>query len=352
MANELILLTGATGFLGHRVLVLALQAGYRVRCAVRSAKGIDKILATVSVKKLGPLTRKLSWAIVPDITAPGAYDEAVIDVQYIVHVASPVGDIRTWGGSPTLSDDEIFVKPAVSGVIGMLESAAAHSRTLKRIIITSSVVAVFPTKYFMGEAPPQDQVFDANSRLENLTPPYPPGFAYQASKIAALNALEAWMKKHIPKFDVINVLPAWIFGKNEFATKADDLMGGSNATLLNVLKGSESKVPVNSAVVSVHDCAQAHLLALQPSIQGGQAFIAGQLERLEDANDIARKHFPEAFTKGIFSDTCRQATTRIPQNADTAETVLGLKLQSFDNVVKLSGLRGYPIKGQCYGCDL
>ncbi|KAL2673686.1 hypothetical protein Neosp_012129 [[Neocosmospora] mangrovei] len=333
MTNELILLTGATGFLGHRVLVLALQAGYRVRCAVRSAKGIDKILATESVKKLGALTRKISWIIVPDITAPGAYDEAVIDVQYMVHVASPVGDIRTWGDS-ALSDEETFVKPAVSGVIGMLESAAAHSPTLKRIVVTSSVVAIFPTKYFMGEAPPQDHVFDANSRLENATPPYPPGFAYQASKIAALNASEAWMKKHSPKFDVVSILPAWIFGTNEFATKADDLMGGSNATLLNVLKGTESKVPVNSAVVSVHDCAQAHLLALQPSVEGGQAFIAGQLERLEDANDIARKHFPEAFAKGVFSDACRQATTRIPQNNDTAGSVLGLKLQSFEDVVK------------------
>ncbi|KAJ4171951.1 hypothetical protein NW754_007547 [Fusarium falciforme] len=334
MTNELILLTGATGFLGHRILVLALQAGYRVRCAVRSAKGIDKILATESVKKLGTLTRKLSWIIVPDITAPGAYDEAVIDVQYILHVASPVGDIRTWGDSSTLSDEEIFVKPAVSGVIGMLESAAAHSPTLKRIVVTSSVVAIFPTKYFMGEAPPQDHVFDANSRLEDPTPPYPPGFAYQASKIAALNASEAWMKKHNPKFDMISCLPAWIFGTNEFATKADDLMGGSNSTLLNVLKGTESKVPVNSAAVSVQDCAQAHLLALNPSVAGDQAFIAGQLERLEDANDIARKHFPEAFTKGVFSDTCRQATTRIPQNNETAESVLGLKLQSFEDVVK------------------
>ncbi|EEU36288.1 uncharacterized protein NECHADRAFT_52490 [Fusarium vanettenii 77-13-4] len=333
MTNELILLTGATGFLGHHILVLALQAGYRVRCAVRSAKGIDKILATESVKKLAALTRKISWIIVPDITAPGAYDEAVIDVQYIIHVASPVGDIRTWGDS-ALSDEEIFVKPAVSGVIGMLESAAAHSPTLKRVVITSSVVAIFPTKHFMGETPPQDHVFDANSRLEDATPPYPPGFAYQASKIAALNASEAWMKKHSAKFDAVSILPAWIFGTNEFATKADDLMGGSNATLLNILKGTESKVPVNSAVVSVHDCAQAHLLALNPSVAGGQAFIAGQLERLEDANGIARKHFPEAFTKGIFSDTCRQATTRIPQNDDTARTVLGLKLQSFEDVVK------------------
>ncbi|RSL88949.1 hypothetical protein CEP51_001469 [Fusarium floridanum] len=333
MANELILLTGATGFLGHRVLVLALQAGYRVRCAVRSAKGIDKILATESVKKLGSLTQKISWVIVPDITAPGAYDEAVTDAQYIIHVASPVGDIRTWGSS-TLSDEEAFVKPAVSGVINMLESAAAHSPTLKRIVVTSSIVAIFPMKYFMGETPPQDHVFDANSRLEDLAPPYPPGFAYQASKIAALNASEAWMKKHNPKFDLVSTLPAWIFGKNEFAAKADDLMGGSNSTLLNVLKGTESKVPINSAVVSVHDCAQAHLLALNPSVGGGQAFIVGQLERLEDANSIAHKYFPDAFTKGVFSDTCRQATTRIPQNNETAETVLGLKLQSFEDVVK------------------
>ncbi|KAF5000303.1 hypothetical protein FDECE_11251 [Fusarium decemcellulare] len=334
MATDLILLTGATGFLGHRVLVLALKAGYRVRCAIRSAKGIDKILSTKSVKELGLLTRKISWAIVPDITVPGAYDEAVVDVQYIIHVASPVGDVRTWGDSQTLSDDEIFVKPAVAGVIGMLESAAAHSPTLKRIVVTSSIVAIFPIPYFQGVKPPEDQVFNADSRLETPVAPYAPGLAYHASKIAALNESEAWMKKRSPKFDMINIFPAWIWGKNEFAEKADDLMGGSNAVLLKALNGTEAKVPVNTAGVSVHDCAQAHVLALQPSIEGDQAFITGRLEPLEEANGIAKKEFPEAFVKGVFSEACRQATTRIPQDAERTRTVLGLELRPFEDIVK------------------
>ncbi|KAM5348966.1 hypothetical protein ACJ41O_008789 [Fusarium nematophilum] len=340
MANDLVLLTGATGFLGHRVLVAALQAGYRVRCAVRSAKGIDKIISTQSIKNLGSLTHKLSWVIAPDITIPGAYDEAVVDVQYIIHVASPVGDLRTWGGS---TDEESFVRPAVSGVVGMLGSAAS-SPTVKRIVVTSSVVAIFPTRYFQGEETPGNTVFDAESRLEDAVSPYPPGFAYQASKIAALNASEAWMRKHSPQFDMISILPAWIWGVNEFATTAEDLMAGSNASLLKVLRGAESHVPINAAAVSIHDCARAHVLALKPTVEGDQAFIVGRLEPLEEANGIARREFPEAFERGVFSDTCRQAVMRIPQDAEKTRIVLGLELGGFEDVVK-------EVAGQYWGLE-
>ncbi|KAF4982168.1 hypothetical protein FZEAL_2145 [Fusarium zealandicum] len=335
MTNQLVLLTGATGFVGLPVLVTALQAGYRVRCAVRAAKGIDRILSTESIKKLGPLTRKISWVIVPDITAPGAYDEAVVDVEYIIHVASPVGDVRTHGDtSGTLTEDEIFVRPAVTGVVGMLESAAAHSPTLKRIVVTSSVVAILPTIYFKGEKPPEDKVFDADSRLENLDLGDNPGLGYFASKIAALNASEAWMKENTPKFDMISVMPAWVWGKNELTATAYDLEGGSNAILLSILKGVESNAPINTAGVSVHDVATAHVRALEPAIEGNQSFILGKHMHVEAANAIVKEHFPDAFTEGVFADTCRQATTRIPMDAEKTKTVLGLELESFESLIK------------------
>lgn len=298
METDSVLLTGATGFIGHRLLVQALEAGYRVRCATRSPKGIEKILSSESIKNLGSLTRRLSWVIVPDITASGAYDEAVLGVEYIIHVASPVGDVRTWG-DPKVSDEEQFVKPSVAGVINILESAAAHNPTLQRIVVTSSVVAIHLPSYFQGLERPEG-VPNADTRVETPEPPYPAGFAYQASKIAALNESEAWMKRNNPSFDMISILAGWVWGYQEFAANVDDLLSGSNSSLLGVLDGQEKPFPINSSVVSVHDCAKAHLLALNPKVEGNQAFLVGRLENLHKANAIAQIHVSEAFAKGFF----------------------------------------------------
>lgn len=75
--------------------------------------------------------------IVPDITVPGAYDEAVKGVKYIVHVASPFS-------SPDLvqSDYESsFIQPAVKGTVGMLDSAIT-AESVKRVVITGSILSI------------------------------------------------------------------------------------------------------------------------------------------------------------------------------------------------------------------
>ena len=74
--TQTVLVTGASGFIAAHVLHSFLDAGYKVRAAVRSEKSADKVRQTHS--KYGAA---LSFAIVPDMTAPGAFDEAVKDVD-------------------------------------------------------------------------------------------------------------------------------------------------------------------------------------------------------------------------------------------------------------------------------
>lgn len=87
MAGELVLVTGGSGHLGFRVIISALDAGYKVRAAVRSEFKADLIKAAPSVQAH---LDKLTFVIVPDILADGAYDEAVKGVSYILHSASPI----------------------------------------------------------------------------------------------------------------------------------------------------------------------------------------------------------------------------------------------------------------------
>ena len=133
--SPLILITGVSGFIGYRVLVAALEAGYRVRGAIRRPE------QAVSIKSLPSVREHLSnldFVVVPDILAPGAYDKALKGVGYVEHIASPLA------ASIGSSDDYelLLIEPAIEGTTGIL-SSALNQASVKRIVITSSAVVLF-----------------------------------------------------------------------------------------------------------------------------------------------------------------------------------------------------------------
>jgi nucleoside-diphosphate-sugar epimerase len=79
------------------------------------------------------------------MTEEGAFDGAVKGVDYIVHVTSLFRH-------PTEDLENVFIKPAVKGTVGVLYSALKES-TIKSVVITSSVLAVFSLSVFEGKDP-------------------------------------------------------------------------------------------------------------------------------------------------------------------------------------------------------
>ena len=120
--------------IGFRVLVQLLQSGYQVRAAVRNKAGVEKVVA---LKPVAPYLAQLTHVFVPDITIPGAYDEAVKGVKYVIHVASPL-DINL---PADIDYETALIQPAVRGTVGMLESASKVSG-IQRIVITASVLSI------------------------------------------------------------------------------------------------------------------------------------------------------------------------------------------------------------------
>jgi nucleoside-diphosphate-sugar epimerase len=85
--SQRILLTGANGFIGAHILSLLLTNGYSVRAILRSQSKADQVLADFPT-----YASKLDFGIVPDITAPGAFDTAVRSdppFNAAIHTASP-----------------------------------------------------------------------------------------------------------------------------------------------------------------------------------------------------------------------------------------------------------------------
>lgn len=75
-SSEPVLITGASGFVAAHVLNEFLEHGYSVRGTVRSEESANNVRKTHA--KYGD---KLSFTIVKDVAAPGAFDEAVKGVQ-------------------------------------------------------------------------------------------------------------------------------------------------------------------------------------------------------------------------------------------------------------------------------
>ncbi|ORX94102.1 hypothetical protein BCR34DRAFT_499507 [Clohesyomyces aquaticus] len=331
MAGDLVLLTGATGFLGYTTLIALLKAGYKVRAAVRSQSKASKVERAPSFKAL---KASVDWVTVPDMTADGAYDAATKGVKYIVHVASP---IPTFGDEPIPPEkyEEYFLKGSPKGAVGMLESAQ-RSGTVERVVITSSTVAILPFEYFTGTT---DYTIDfpAEHRIPDVSGPFKFEFqAYSAGKAAALNATEKWMAERKPNFDLVSIIPSWIFGRDELVTDVQSFTKGStNSVLAGLLLGTKGETPFNGNAVLSDDVAKLHVLSLDPKIPGNQSFIASVDMEWEDAIKILKKSFAKEVEDGTLSVEGKQGTLPIKHpNKTTEDTFDGFKFTPFEKIVE------------------
>ncbi|KAK8073956.1 hypothetical protein PG994_004855 [Apiospora phragmitis] len=360
MAGELVLLTGGTGFLGHTILVDLLKHGYRVLVAARSHGKVTKVRAAPSIVALDPPATQLMFVLVPDMAAPDAYDEAVQDVDFIIHAAAPLpADYASAAGGSDLRQDrsleDAFVTACVQGNMGILKSARDKGKTVRRIVMTSSTVAIAPADFFSDAAAASQRekggkevvVRGPETRVAVPEPPYKSQLhAYCAAKTASLKAAETFMKDQAPPFDLISIMPSLIFGKDELATGTDStrmlmyrlLPQKASNDAGDASAGSsleqEEIAAVGNAVLCT-DVARAHVRALDPDIKGSQSFVLNIDARWEDTVPIAKAHITQAFGSGLFHPASPKWTT-VPLKWDTTKVrdVLGIELATYDVMVK------------------
>jgi nucleoside-diphosphate-sugar epimerase len=336
-SNSLVLLTGGTGHLGFRTLLDLLTLGYKVRAAVRSDSKSQTILSNPLFKSQDFPSSQLSFIVVPDLQAPGAYNEAVKGVDYVIHIASPI----TTGGTFTQEQyNETFIAPAVNGTLGMLTSAAT-SPSVKRVVITSSVVAQIPFARFMAGMT-DGEAYDEDSRTPFDEGPYHHEFqAYSASKAKALIESERWMAENRPGFDLVNIHPSFIEGRDDLKLTAKSTIEGTNALLLSIALGNKAASPMPGTTVHNEDVARLHVEALDPRIPAG-SYIAtsnnpyGSLNgtNWEETPAVISKLFPEALKKGLVSTEGEQKSILVHIDNSKTEKVFGWKFQDYESQVK------------------
>ncbi|KAK3717196.1 hypothetical protein LTR37_005905 [Vermiconidia calcicola] len=197
--GSLILVTGATGFIGAHIVNEALKAGYKVRGTSRSEERAEY---TKEVFKHHP---SYSTAVVSGFEQDGIFDNVVKGCDAIIHVATDTSF------DP---DPHNVVGPTVAGLESILRSAA-KTPSVKRFVLTSSSVAdLLPqpgNELTVGVDDWNDEVYEQAW----APPPYTPDQAfatYAASKIASEKAFWKFMKEEKPNFVANTVLPNFNIG--------------------------------------------------------------------------------------------------------------------------------------------
>ncbi|KAH8753268.1 NAD dependent epimerase/dehydratase family protein [Diaporthe sp. PMI_573] len=190
----LILVTGANGYIGSTMVKVCLEQGYAVRGMVRSASKNQWMLSY-----FGP---NLSLVEVPDLTANGAFGEAVKGVDGVVHIAS----------KKELSQDSSLIAEVVRSVTNLLEAAAKES-SVKRVVVTSSQTACFKPRtgepYKVSPDTWNEEVVEAAKLPFDGKDPTQRGLLIlAAAKTVAEQGAFEWVREHKPHFIFNTVVPS------------------------------------------------------------------------------------------------------------------------------------------------
>jgi len=323
MGNELVLVTGGSGFIGVHCILQLLQAGYRVRTTVRSLEREPEVRAML---KVGGVDARdaLSFATA-DLISDAGWSEAVAGCDFVLHVASPF-PLRV------PKDENELIVPAREGALRVLR--ASRDGGVKRVVLTSSFAAI-------GYGAESDRVFTE----KDWTNPDGPGVTpYTKSKTLAERAAWDFMAKEGGALELAVVNPVAVFGP---------VLGADISTSIQIVKmlmdGAMPGCPqLYFGVVDVRDVADLHLRAMTHPDAKGERFLAvtGHFVSIQEIGMMLRaslgavaKRVPMNLLPNwvlrlaaVFDPTVRQIVPELGKHKDAsnekATRVLGWKPRS------------------------
>ncbi|KAF1962084.1 NAD(P)-binding protein [Byssothecium circinans] len=279
--NDLILITGANGYIASLTITKLLAAGYRVRGTVRDASAKKNAWMK---PHYGP---NFELAQVPDLAAPNALDEAIKGVHGVAHIAASI---------MFLPDPNEIITPEINMVMNVLE-AAAKEKNVKRVVYTSSncaCVTFEAGKTYHLDSSTWNEGSKAAWTLP-VTPDFPRTFInYCAKKTEAEQRAYKWVEEKKPHFTFNTVLPNVNWGT---VVRPDKTGFISSSGFLKLLwDGVTAFVDMFPPqwCVDVEDTALLHIAALtEEDVQGERLFAFAERFTYTEVVDILRKEFPD-----------------------------------------------------------
>jgi dihydroflavonol-4-reductase len=243
----LVLVTGASGFVGSAVVRALVAAGYPVRALVRASSPRAN-LAALDVE-----------IVEGDLHDAPSVDRAMTQVRHVMHVAA---DYRLWS-----SDRSEIARTNVAGTRTVME--AALRKGVERIVYTSSVAAL--------ALRPDGQDADEATVLAEMAAIG----AYKRSKVAAQELVESMIARD--RLPAVIVNPSTPIGPRDIRPTPTGRI---------IVEAASGRMPgyVHTGLNLVHvdDVAAGHLAALAHGKIGERYILGGQNVLLADMlRDIA-----------------------------------------------------------------
>lgn len=248
MADDTILITGATGFIAQHNIIAALAAGFRVRTAIRSLDRSDRVRAYLAKGGAEPGDR-LSF-VETDLLKDDGWAEAAQGCTYAIHSASSTP-------SGAYASEEEWIRPAVDGNLRLLR--AARDAGVKRVVLTSAFGAIGAGRASPGRPFTEEDWSDLNG---NIAP-------YQKSKTLAERAAWDFIAQQGRGMELATINPTAVMGPALGPDTSHSLM-----MLKGMLEGQPGQPRIQSCFVDVRDVADLHMRAMTSPAAGGERFLA------------------------------------------------------------------------------
>jgi len=258
MTEPWALVTGASGFIGARLVRQLIERGERVKAFVRAESNLAQLTGL-------PVDRfRLA---VGDIRVEHSVFRALAGCDRMYHVAA---NFKLWA-----KRREQILDPAIEGTRATL--SAARKRGLEKIVVTSSAVT-------LGSSANPD-IMDEDDELDVRDP----DTYVEAKSKAEQLALEMADEQKLP---VVVVLPATVIGPGDWKPTP------TGTGILRYLRLPPNlRVPVPEGglnVVDVDDVALGHVLAMEKGRVGERYILGGDdlsyeelIDTLSDLTDLA-----------------------------------------------------------------
>lgn len=236
----LVLVTGASGFVGSAIVRALLERGYGVRALLRPTSTRSNVDGLPIDIALG------------DVRDPANLAAALRGVRYVVHAAA---DYRLWSPRP-----EELVACNVEGTINVMRAALASA--VERIVYTSSVATLAPRR-------------DGKSANETMRLSVHDAIGpYKRSKVLAEQAVDDFVERE--KLPAVIVQPSTPIGPRDIKPTP------TGRVILEAAAGRmPAYVDTGLNLVHVDDVAKGHVAALERGKIGEHYILGGQNATLQ-----------------------------------------------------------------------
>jgi nucleoside-diphosphate-sugar epimerase len=283
--DEVVLVTGGSGYIGGWCVAELLRRGYQVRTTVRSPDREQAVVEAVSA--VTDPAGRLSFAVA-DLTSHDGWDAAVKGADYVLHVASPLGISPRGAATP-----DAMVAAARDGTLRVLRAATGAG--VKRVVMTSAANTASPSSYAT------EGVTDETLWTD---PDDPALIPYRRSKTLAERAAWDYMDSEVGRTELVTVLPGAVFGPVLTTGTI-----GSVGIIARMVSGKMRGIPrIGLEIVDVRDLVDIHIRAMTSPEAAGQRFLAtGEFMWMRDMARILRD--------GLGAEGRQVSTRQVPDLA-------------------------------------